>query len=105
MFVGEAGIIGLRTQFEYELLLTQKWVLTPELEANFFSKNDDAVGLGSGLSDVTLGLRLRYEIKREFAPYIGVEWGKHFGDTADFAREDGERTSDTKWVAGLRIWF
>ncbi|PHS71087.1 MAG: copper resistance protein CopB [Methylophaga sp.] len=105
LFMGEDGIVGLRTQFEYELLLTQKWILTPEIEANFFSKNDRQVGLGSGLSDINLGLRLRYEITREFAPYIGVEWGKQFGNTADWVREDGEFTSDTKWVAGIRFWF
>lgn len=105
VFIGEGGIVGLRTEWEYELLLTQKWVLTPEVEANFFSKNDSQVGLGSGLSDIEIGLRLRYEIRREFAPYIGIEWQKSFGDTADFAREEGERTSDTKWVAGIRLWF
>lgn len=105
LFIGENGMVGLRTEFEYELMLTQKWVLTPEIEANFFSKNDHDVGLGSGLSGVSLGLRLRYEIKREFAPYIGIEWGKRFGDSADLAREDGEPISNTKWVAGVRLWF
>lgn len=105
LFVGEGGIVGLRAEIEYELLLTQKWILTPEIEANFFNKNDQDVGLGSGLSDLEIGLRLRYEIRREFAPYIGVEWGKQFGNTADFARQDGESTSDTKWVAGIRFWF
>ena len=105
LFIGEGGIVGLRTQWEYELLLTQKWILTPEIEANFFSKNDHPVGLGNGLSDVSVGLRLRYEIKREFAPYIGIEWDKRFGDTADFARAEGGRVSDTKWLAGIKFWF
>ena len=105
LFIGENGMVGLRTEFEYELMLTQKWVLTPEIEANFFSKNDHDVGLGSGLSGVSLGLRLRYEIKREFAPYIGIEWGKRFGNSADLAREDEEPISNTKWVAGVRFWF
>lgn len=105
LFVGEDSIVGLRTEFKYKLLLTQKWVLTPEIAANFFSKNDRELGLGSGLSDVHIGLRLRYEIKREFAPYIGIEWDKYFGNTASFAREEGERSSDAKWVAGIRIWF
>ena len=105
LFIGEKGIVGLRTEFEYELMLTQKWILTPELEASFFSKNDQDVGLGRGLSDVSLGLRLRYEIKREFAPYIGIEWDKRFGDSADFSGEEGDHTSDIKWVAGVRFWY
>lgn len=105
VFVGEEGIVGLRTEWEYELLLTQKWVLTPEIEANFFSKNDSEVGLGSGLSDIEISFRLRYEISREFAPYIGIEWQKSLGDTADFAREEGGRTSDIKWLVGIRLWF
>lgn len=105
LFVGEKGNIGLRTKFEYELMLTQKWVLSPELEANLFSKNDQAVGIGSGLSDVSVGLRLRYEFTRQFAPYIGVEWAKQFANTADFSREDGEDSSDTQWLLGVRMWF
>ncbi|PHS31704.1 MAG: copper resistance protein CopB [Methylophaga sp.] len=105
LFLGEKGMIGLRMEWEYELLLTQKWILTPEMEANFFSKNDDEVGLGSGLSDVSLGLRLRYEIKREFAPYIGIEWDKRFGHTADLVQNEGGNASDVKWLAGVKFWF
>jgi len=105
LFIGESGNIGLRTKFEYELLLTQKLILGPEFEANIYSKNDHEVGLGSGLSDMSFGLRLRYEIKREFAPYIGVEWAKQFGNTADYTRDEGQSRSDTKWVMGLRAWF
>ena len=51
------------------------------------------------------GLRLRYEIRREFAPYIGVEWSRSYGDTADFARSEGEDVQDTRFVAGVRFWF
>ena len=105
LFVGYAGNIGLRTKFEYEFMFTQKWILTPKFEANLFSKKDKHVETGSGLSDVNLGLRLRYEIKREFAPYIGIEWDKRYGDTADFARDEGDDVSETRWVAGIRIWF
>ena len=61
--------------------------------------------LGSGLSDLSAGLRLRYEVRREFAPYLGVEWARKFGETEDFARAAGEDTSDTRFVAGLRFWF
>ena len=105
VFVGEKGNVGLRTEFEYELLLSQKWILTPEVEANFFSKNDTELGIGSGLSDVSFGLRLRYEIKREFAPYLGVEWTKQFGETADLIKDEGGDSRDVQWVLGLRAWF
>jgi len=105
LFMGEHGNIGLRTKFEYELMLTQKWILSPEVEANFFSKNDPDIGLGSGLSDIDIGLRLRYEIEREFAPYIGIEWARHFGNTADFSRQEGESRTSVNWLAGVRIWF
>ena len=64
-----------------------------------------ATALGSGLSDLALGLRLRYEFNRQFAPYIGVEWTDTYGDTADYRRSAGRDTSDTQFVAGLRFWF
>lgn len=105
VFIGESGQIGARLDAEYEYMFTQKLVLSPEIELNAYSKNDEAVGIGSGLSDMALGLRLRYEVRREFAPYIGVNWTKKFGQTADFARADGEDTSDVQIVAGIRAWF
>ncbi|OUR74006.1 copper resistance protein CopB [Methylophaga sp. 42_8_T64] len=105
LFIGEGGNVGLRAEFEYELLLSQKWILSPEIEANFFSKNDEDVQTGSGLSGLSAGLRLRYEIKREFAPYLGVEWKKSFGTTADYLREHGEDRSDVQWVLGIKAWF
>lgn len=105
LFFGESGQVGARLDAEYEYLLTQKLILSPEIEMNFYSKDDEAVGIGSGLSDMELGLRLRYEIKREFAPYIGVNWTKKFGQTANFARDEGEETSDIQFVVGIRAWF
>jgi copper resistance protein B len=105
VFIGESGQVGARLDAEYEYMFTQKLVLSPEIELNAYSKNDEAVGIGSGLSDMALGLRLRYEVRREFAPYIGVNWTKKFGQTADFARADGEDTSDVQIVAGIRAWF
>lgn len=104
-YIGENGRSALRLESEYELLLTQKLILQPRIEANFYGKSDPANEIGSGLSNASIGLRLRYEIKREFAPYVGVQWVRKFGGTADFARADGERTRDTQWVAGLRVWF
>ena len=104
-FVGEHGQVGARLKGEYEWLFTQRWILSPELEVNLHARNDAAVGVGAGLSDMQLGLRLRYEIQREFAPYVGVDWTGKFGNTADFARAEGEDTSDVQLVAGLRMWF
>lgn len=105
LFIGESGRTALRLEAEYELLFTQQLILTPEIEANFYGQNDKDLGTGSGLSDIELGLRLRYEIRREFAPYIGVNWSKKFGQTAGFSRSEGEDVSDTQFVLGIRAWF
>ncbi len=96
---------ALRLDASYELLLTQKLILQPRIEANAYSKRDASRGLGDGLSDLVPGLRLRYEFRREIAPYIGVEWSRKFSDTKDFARAAGEDTSETRFVAGLRFLF
>lgn len=104
-YVGEQGRTALRLAGEYELLLTQKLILQPRVEANFYGKSDDARERGSGLSDATLGLRLRYEIRREFAPYVGIEWAGKYGGTADHARAAGERTRESRLATGLRFWF
>jgi len=104
-FIGESGRTALRFESEYELLLTQRLILTPEIEVNFYGQDDVDVGIGSGLSDLEFGLRLRYEIRREIAPYIGVNWSKLFGDTKDFAAIAGESSSDTQLVIGIRLWF
>lgn len=104
-FVGERGQVAARLKGEYEWMLTQRWVLSPELEVNLHAKDDEAVGVGSGLSDTQLGLRLRYEVRREIAPYIGVNWTRSYGNTAEFARAEGEDTNDLQFVAGVRAWF
>ena len=105
LFIGESEQVGLRFSAEYEWMITQRWVLSPELAFNIHSKDDEATGTGSGLSDTQLGLRLRYEVKREFAPYIGVNWNNKYGNTATFAKNDGEKVSSTQIVAGIRAWF
>ena len=104
-YVGEQGRTAIRLGAEYELLITQKLILQPRIEANFYGMQDEARELGTGLSSLVAGMRLRYEIKREFAPYVGVDWNGKFGGTADYARTAGARTSDTSVVAGLRLWF
>jgi copper resistance protein B len=99
------GSLFARLNLEYELMLSQQLILSPELELNAYSKADQARGIGAGLSTAELGLRLRYEIRREFAPYIGVNWEKSFGDTAGFASDAGESTSELQFVVGVRAWF
>lgn len=104
-YVGDEGRSALRFALEYELLLTQKLVLQPRIETNFYGKRDAELALGSGLSSAVAGLRLRYEIRREFAPYVGIEWAGKYGGTADYARAAGEEAKVTRLVAGLRFWF
>jgi copper resistance protein B len=101
-YVGEQGRTAMRLRAEYELLLTQRLILQPELEANLYSKSEPARGVSDGLSDFDFGLRLRYEIRREFAPYVGVVWTRRFGGSASLP---GHATSDTQLVAGVRVWF
>ena len=105
LFIGESGQYGARLEAEYELMLTQKWVLIPEIELNAYAEDDEAVGIGSGISDLELGLRLNYFINRQLAPYIGINWEKKFGDSADFARDEGEDTDDVQYVIGISGWF
>ncbi len=104
-YVGSSGRTALSLSAEYDLLLTQKLVLQPRVEVNFYGKRDEAREIGSGLSDGTAGLRLKYEVTRQFAPYIGVEWAGKFGQTATFAQDAGERTRETRFVAGLSFQF
>jgi copper resistance protein B len=105
LFIGESGRVALRLEAEYELLFTQRLILTPEVELNLYGKDDARRGLGSGFAELETGLRLRYEIRREFAPYIGLSWTRYFGETADFVRAEGEPVDDLQAVAGVRFWF
>ena len=104
-YVGEEGRSAVRVETEYEWLFTQRLVLQPRFETNLYGKSDAERGLGSGLADAALGLRLRYEIRREFAPYVGIEYARKFGGTADLARAAGNDADDMLYVAGLRFWF
>ncbi len=104
-FVSHKGDVSARLEAEYELLLTQRLIAKPSAELNFAVQEVKELGIGSGLSDVELGLRLRYEIVREIAPYIGVSWERKVGPTANFARRRGEDVSDAAFVAGVRFWY
>lgn len=105
LFVGEAGRTAARLEGDYDILLTNRLILQPTAELNFYGRNDPPRGVGSGLSDSELGLRLRYEVRREFAPYVGVSWNRSYGQTAQYARDEGEDISQWRWVVGVRLWF
>ncbi len=104
-YLGNSGRTAIRLSSEYDLLLTQRLILQPRLEANFYGKRDPALEIGSGLSSGTLGLRLRYEFSRQFAPYIGIERSQAFGSTANMIEAAGGRRGETRFIAGLRFWY
>lgn len=104
-YVGASGRTALALKAEYDLLLTQRLIFTPELEASLYGKSDPARGVGSGLSSGSLSLRLRYEVTREFAPYIGVSFDRKFGQTARYTSDAGDSRSQTALIAGVRFWF
>jgi copper resistance protein B len=104
-YLGSGGRSALRLGSEYELLLTQRAILQPRVEFNLYGQDDPARGLGSGLAEGVLGLRLRYEFSRQLAPYLGVEWSGKFGQSADLAHSAGDATSEWRWVGGVRFWF
>ncbi|MDE3739994.1 copper resistance protein B [Pseudomonas resinovorans] len=104
-YLGESSQSALRLEAEYDILLTNRLILQPLAEVNLYGRNDHERGVGSGLANTELGLRLRYEIVPQFAPYVGVTWNRNYGNTADFAREEGENNDEARFVAGIRLWF
>lgn len=105
LFVNDDDLFNARLDAEYEYMFSQQLVLIPNLEVNLYSDDDEARGIGSGLSNVELGLRLHYEIIREISPYIGINYEKKFGNSADIFSDAGEDVSDTQVVAGASFWF
>lgn len=104
-YAGAKGLAG-KLEVSYDQLLTNRLILQPEAEADFYSEDDPVRKVGSGLSDIDAGIRLRYEITRKIAPYIGVAWQPVFGRTADFARAAGENTgSAVRFAVGITNWF
>jgi copper resistance protein B len=104
-YLSDQGHLAARFEASYDLLLTNRLILQPEFEINVYSKSDPARLIGAGISDIDTGLRLRYEIDRKFAPYIGVAYEGKFGQTASIARRAGESTSGVRFVFGIRSWF
>ncbi|WP_375292528.1 copper resistance protein B [Sphingomonas melonis] len=104
-FLSNKGDLLGRLEGYYDQRVTQRLILQPRAELNFAAQDVPENRIGSGLSNAELGLRLRYEIRREFAPYIGVSWDRKVGDTARFARTAGEDATARSIVAGIRVWF
>ena len=105
VYVGHGGRTALRLEPEYDLLLTQRLALQPNVKVSLYGKNDPQRGIGSGLSEAEAGLRLRYEFSRKFAPYVGIVYNRKFGTTSRYASDSGQATGETRVVGGVRLWF
>lgn len=104
-FLSDRGDLMARLEAEYDQRITNRLILQPRVEIDLSAQDVPAIGVGAGLSSVEAGLRLRYEVVPEFAPYVGVEYGRRFGDTAEFARAVGEDVGGWGLLAGVRAWF
>lgn len=104
-YVSDAGQTAARLELEYDLLLTNRLVLQPVVEVNLYGKTNESLGVGSGLSTGEAGFRLRYEFRREFAPYVGLTWAKAFGRTGDLVRDEAHADGAPRLVTGVRLWF
>lgn len=105
LFIAQDGQVSARLTAEYDVFITQRLIAQPRFETYGAASENWAFGVGSGLNYVEPGLRFRYEFRRELAPYVGVEWYRKLGSTADRARDDGERIGDLALVAGMRAWW
>lgn len=105
MFVSEDGDISASLEAEYDLLFTQRLIGQPIFETSIAVQEVEEWGVGSGVNDIGLGFRLRYEFAREFAPYIGLNWERKLGETADMARAGGGHINNLSLLGGVRMWF
>jgi copper resistance protein B len=105
LFVDSNGKISARVVASYDLLLSQRLILQPRAEINASASDLPELGIGQGVNDFQLDLRLRYEFKREIAPYLGITWQKQYGDSARYSRQQGSSSEFTEVVLGVRIWF
>ena len=104
LYVSQAGDVSVDFETSFDLLLTQRLIVQPRFELNAALQKVPAFGVGSGLNDVELGARMRYEVRRKFAPYVGVSWVRRTSGTAAMARAAGQSVSEGRFVAGLRMW-
>lgn len=105
LFIASGGQTSVRLQAEYELLITQRLVLSPHFGLTFYGQNDPVQEVGAGLAEAEASLRLSYAIRREFSPYLGITWRGHYGNTADYARQADEAVRETQAVIGVQAWF
>ncbi|UVL58145.1 copper resistance protein B [Pseudomonas sp. B21-035] len=105
LYAGERQQTALRLESSYAILLSNRWILEPSLEANFYGRNDATRDQGSGLADSEIGLRLRYEITRGFAPYLGISVNRAYGNNAEQIRDEHGDIGQTRLVAGVRLRF
>jgi len=105
LFLSHRGDLTARFEAELDQRITQRLILQPRAEINLSAQDVPQLGVGAGIDSLELGVRLRYEITREIAPYIGVEQSWRIGNSADFARAAGEDASVTNFVVGVRFWF
>jgi len=106
LFLSEKADLSSRFSAEYDMMVTNRLILQPVAEINLAASDDREIGQGQGVTDIELGLRLRYEVvDRSVAPYLGVHWEKKLGETAEIARSEGEDTDGVRMVVGLRLLF
>jgi copper resistance protein B len=105
LFLSDQGDVTARIEAELDQRLTQRLILQPRVEFNLAAQDVPELGIGAGMDSISLGVRLRYEIVREFAPYIGVEQDWRIAGSADYAKARGEPTGLTNFVVGVRLWF
>jgi copper resistance protein B len=105
LYIRDGGNIAGRINGSWDLYVTQRWVVQPQAELNFYSKDDPARQTGSGLSDIDAGIRVRYQVTRKINPYIGWAYDGKYGNSAVYTRKAGEATSNSSFVFGLRVWY
>ncbi len=105
LFLSDRGELMGRVEGYYDQRITQTLILQPRAELNFAAQSSEDIGIGAGLTDAEIGVRLRYDIAREFAPYVGVQYERAFGKTRDFLRDEDEATGGWSFLAGIRMWF
>lgn len=104
-FLSEEGDVSASAEIEYELMLTQRLHLKPRVEIGLSASDVPELGIGSGFTDAAAGVRLSYDLVREFSPYIGVEWQGSLGDTRDMMTAAGEDPDSSVIVFGFRAWY
>jgi copper resistance protein B len=105
VFLSTQGELTARAEAEYDQRITNRWILQPRAEIGLSAEDIPELSIGAGVTSLQIGARLRYEVRKEFAPYVGVEWTRSFGNTADYLRASGRDVEDTRLVVGLRAWF